>query len=427
MSTVRARDGADFIIVGGGIVGVNVAMVLKSRYPSASVLVLEKEETPGLHASGRNSGVLHAGFYYSPDSLKARLTRQGNLFLRSYCESRGIPLRQCGKLVVARNASEVAGLEALFERGKTNGVPLEMVSAQRAQRIEPLVRTHDVALWSPSTAVSDPAAVLAAQVADAGAAGVSIEYNARVAQIEKLSSGMIRVRTEDGRLRSTGHLVNCAGLYADRIAHQLDFGAGLALLPFKGLYLYCDIPLRTLVYPVPLLGAVFLGTHFTVTVDGKTKIGPTAIPALWRQQYGESSMLQNFAVDEATEIMCLEARMLALRPELRALAAMEAKKYVKRWMAAGASELVAGASADKFTTYGRAGIRAQLVHKDTGRLEMDLVVQGDASSTHVLNAVSPAWTCARPFAEFVADAVAGNHANLPNGAVGRPNPTLVRK
>jgi L-2-hydroxyglutarate oxidase LhgO len=202
-----------------------------------------------------------------------------------------------------------------------------------------------------------------------------------------------------------GHLVNCAGLYADKLAHALGFAAGLALLPFKGLYLYCDIPLRTLVYPVPLLGAVFLGTHFTVTADGKTKIGPTAIPALWREQYGEDGLLAGFSAAEAAQIVGLEVKMMALRPELRALARVEVLKYAKSHMAAGAAELVHGASLDKFTKYGRAGIRAQLVHTATGALEMDYVVQGDAASTHVLNAVSPAWTCSRPFAELVVDGI----------------------
>jgi L-2-hydroxyglutarate oxidase len=162
------------------------------------------------------------------------------------------------------------------------------------------------------------------------------------------------------------------------------------------------------VYPVPDVAMPFLGVHFTVTVDGRCKIGPTAVPALWRQHYGgPDGALAHFSAAEMAEVLWTEARMLAARPELRVLAASELRKALSRSaMVAGAAELVPSATLDRFTAYGRAGIRAQLVRTDAGMaLEMDYVLRGDAWSTHVLNAISPAWTCSRPFAELVVDRV----------------------
>jgi L-2-hydroxyglutarate oxidase len=176
---------ADYVVVGGGIVGLNIAAVLRERLgPSASIAVLEKEPQLGRHGSGRLSGVLHAGFYYSPDSLKARLCRLGNAHLTAYCTRKGLPLLRCGKLVVARGEADLPGLHTLFQRAAANGVEVAEVSPARAAELEPLARTHAAALWSPSTAVADPAAVLAAQAADAAAAGIRIVTGAGVGRLE---------------------------------------------------------------------------------------------------------------------------------------------------------------------------------------------------------------------------------------------------
>ena len=184
-------------------------------------------------------------------------------------------------------------------------------------------------------------------------------------------------------------------------------------MPFKGLYLYCDVPLKRLVYPVPDLEQPFLGVHFTVTVDGKCKIGPTAIPAFWREQYG---FFDNFDAKELMDICMTELGLFVNASfDFRGLAMSEMKKYSKQYMAQGASELVKGVGMENFTEYGKAGIRAQLIDTEKRSLVMDFLVEGDARSTHVLNAVSPAWTCSNPFAQHVVDNVMRHRESMSGG------------
>jgi L-2-hydroxyglutarate oxidase LhgO len=163
----------DYLIVGGGIIGVSIARELRRRHPDLSVTVLEKEPSCGRHASGRNSGVLHAGFYYTADSLKARFTRDGNRALAAYCDDKGLPINRCGKLVVARTAADHPQMDELLRRGAANGVELESITEADAKRIEPRVKTCERAIWSPRTATADPGAVLAALRGDAEREGIA--------------------------------------------------------------------------------------------------------------------------------------------------------------------------------------------------------------------------------------------------------------
>ena len=267
----------DYLIIGAGIIGLCMAREIKQRLPDASITLIEKESVPGQHASGRNSGVLHAGFYYTADSLKARLCRDGNSAWKRYCEDKSLKLNRCGKLVVARDESELEGLVELLRRGQVNGVKLEMISSAEATRIEPYVHTYEHALWSPNTATVDPQQVVQSVCEEILAAGVTIKSDTAYVGCNK---GMIV--TTNGTI-AAGYVINTAGLFADRIARDFGFSEQHQILPFKGLYLYArkdGIKLNTNVYPVPDLNNPFLGVHFTVTADNRTKIGPTAIPAL---------------------------------------------------------------------------------------------------------------------------------------------------
>jgi len=390
----------DFLVVGAGIIGIAVARELRRRWPDATVTILEKEPAPGLHASGRNSGVLHAGFYYTADSLKARFTREGNEALRAYCQARGLPINQCGKLVVARSESDHAQLDELLRRGAANGVPLEPVSEAEARRIEPRAKTCGRAIFSPRTATADPAAVLAAMREDAEREGVAFTLNTAFRRRHGNE-----VETSHGSW-SAGYVINCAGLHADRIARQFGFSRHYAILPFKGLYLYGDEPpgsFRTNIYPVPDLRNPFLGVHFTVTVDGRAKIGPTAIPAFWREQYRG---LDRFSLRDLSEVLTLQLGLLGGGGfEFRRLAIEELAKYRRAHLAALAGRLAHDVRPERYRRWGRSGIRAQLLDTRTRRLEMDFVLEGDARSLHVLNAVSPGWTCSLPFARHVVDEV----------------------
>lgn len=393
-------DNTDFLIIGGGIIGVNLALSTRRRFPDSSVTIIEKEQDCGLHASGRNSGVLHAGFYYTANSLKAKFSREGNRLLTEYCQSRKLRINRCGKIVVAKNARELETLEELFRRGEHNGVELHKITAAEAKEIEPRVITHERALFSPTTSSVDPRQVLGAMLEDAKASGVRV-----LRDTAYLSASANRIRTNRGQFEA-GYIINAAGLYADKIARDFGFSKHYRIIPFKGLYLQGDEPrgaLKTNIYPVPDLANPFLGVHFTITADGHIKIGPTAIPAFWREHYRG---LENFKLAELLEVSFLELTLLVNNDSnFRKLAVQEIRKYMKSRMVKLASELVAEVSPSQYTHWGKPGIRAQLYDTATRRLEMDFKFDGNSRSFHVLNAVSPAFTCAIPFSEFLVDTI----------------------
>jgi L-2-hydroxyglutarate oxidase LhgO len=390
----------DFLVIGAGIIGTSIARELRARYPDASVLVIDKEDAPGAHASGRNSGVLHAGFYYTADSLKARFTREGNAALTAYCLERGLAINRCGKLVVARNEAEDRMLDELLRRGRANGVELEEVDEKQAREIEPRARTWRRAIFSPTTSSADPHEVLEAMVRDAEREGVRFRFRLPYRAVE---NGAVRA---GGERIAAGYVINAAGLYADRIARDFGFSKHYTILPFKGLYLKSDEPAgayRVHIYPVPDLKYPFLGVHFTIKVDGTTKIGPTAIPAFWREQYRG---LDRFRLDEFLDITRRSLGLL-FHSEFgfTRLAVEELRKYSRRRMVELARELVTDLDPSQFRRWAKPGIRAQLYDLRRRRLEMDFVLEGDARSMHVLNAVSPGWTCSIPFSRYVIDQV----------------------
>ncbi len=391
-------NSADFLVIGGGVVGISIARELRARHGGARIALLEKEAECGLHASGRNSGVLHAGFYYTADSLKAKLTREGNRLLSDYCDRRKIPVNRCGKIVVARSAAELPQLDELLRRGKLNGVELSSITVDEARKIEPRVKTYERAIYSPATATADPVQVLQAMKADALKENISIHQGAAF-----LGQCDGRIETSKGAFEA-GYVVNAAGLYADFVARSFGFSEEYRILPFKGLYLYSDEPanaIRTNIYPVPDLRNPFLGVHFTLLADGRAKIGPTAIPAFWREQYHG---LENFKFGEFMEIIYRDlGLMLSSGFDFKRLAVEETMKYYRPRLVRMASELLEGVKLSDYTRWGKPGIRAQLLNIKTRKLEMDFVLQGDKRSLHVLNAVSPAWTCSLSFAQYVCD------------------------
>ncbi|MDP7552197.1 MAG: L-2-hydroxyglutarate oxidase [Nitrospinaceae bacterium] len=394
-------NNTDFLIIGGGVIGLSIARVLKKRFSDSRVTLIEKEKGLGFHGSGRNSGVLHAGFYYSSDSLKAKFTRTGNQRLTEYCESRGLKINKCGKLVVAKNEEELQRFNELLERGKKNGVPLQCLTKAEAREIEPRVKTFEKALYSPSTATIDPLEVIIAMQKDAEDEGVDIHLGTGYLQAQGN-----RVSTSSGSYEAR-MVINAGGLYADKIAMDFGFSRKYRILPFKGLYLNSDEPpgsLKTNIYPVPNLKNPFLGTHLTVTVTGKTKIGPTAMPALWREQY---QGMKNLCWSEVLEILARQCGLfISSNFNFKALAFEEIRKRSRPHLVALASSLAEGVELNNYRTWGKPGIRAQLINIEERKLEMDFVIEGDQDSIHVLNAVSPAFTCALPFAEYVCDQVA---------------------
>jgi L-2-hydroxyglutarate oxidase len=390
----------DFLVIGGGIIGLSVARELKQRFGDVRITLLEKEAETGLHASGRNSGVIHAGFYYSADSLKAKLTRAGNQAMTAYCEATKIPLNRCGKLVVAKNAADLPQLDELIRRGAANDVPLESLTEAEARELEPRVKTYQRAIFSPTTTSADPQRVMEAMSEDAKKEGITLRTGAPYLRMQK---GVVITPRE---CFTAGHVINAAGLYADKIALDFGFSEKYRILPFKGLYLHSNEPpnaLRTNIYPVPDLRNPFLGVHFTVKANGLVKIGPTAIPALWREQYRR---FDNFKFGEFIEVLFREAGLIMSSSfDFKKLALEEVQKYSRPRLVSLASHLAHGVRLEDYTRWGQPGIRAQLLDIKARKLEMDFVIEGDAHSTHLLNAVSPGWTCSIPFARYVVDRI----------------------
>lgn len=389
----------DVLVIGGGIVGLAIADELLRVHPDLDVEIHDKETSLAQHASGRNSGVLHAGFYYSPDSMKARLTRVGNSLLREFCAERGVAVRDVGKVVVTRSAEELPLLHDLYERGVTNGVELEVIDERRLAELEPLARTHEQALWSPTTGSADPMAVITALAARVQERGGRVVLGSSVR-----AAGPGWVTTSEG-YRSVGHVVNAAGLHADTVGRWFGVGEEYRMLPFKGLYWYGSWPagrLQRHVYPVPDPRNPFLGVHLTVAADGRAKIGPTAIPALSREAY---SGVSGLSAGEVWQVARTLPRFLASpHHDAKSLIASEMPKYLHSHLVKEAAQLVPSVRPEDFRTKGRAGIRAQLFDTRRNRLEMDFVVRPGPRSTHVLNAVSPGWTTALAMArEVVAD------------------------
>ena len=393
---------SDFLVIGGGVIGLNIARQLRKIYADSTVRVLEKESECGLHASGRNSGVLHAGFYYSPDSLMAKFTRIGNQRVTEYCAEKSLAIHKCGKLVVAKDREDHASMDELVRRGQANGIVLEQLSEDEAQKIEPRVKTCERALFSPTTSTVNPREVMQAMTEDAVREGVHIDRG-----IQYVGKSGRTIRTSAGSYEA-GYVVNAAGLFADHLARDFGFSERYRILPFKGLYLYSNEPVgavHTNIYPVPDLRNPFLGVHVTVTVDGHMKIGPTAIPAFWREQY---QGMENFSLSDCVEILGRQLGLLVFSGfDFKRLAVEELRKYSRAHLVGLASHLMTGLDDSQFTQWGKPGIRAQLMDIKEKKLEMDFVVEGDEHSMHVLNAVSPGFTCALPFSEYVCEKIQG--------------------
>lgn len=388
----------DYIIIGAGIMGLSIAKSLLDVKPRARIMIVEKERELGLHASGRNSGVLHAGFYYHPDSLKAKFTKQGNEELAKFCEKKGLRINRCGKVVVAKDEKDLEILYELKRRGEANGVELHVVDEKELREIEPNAKTFQKALWSPNTAVVDPREVISCIADELKAKGVILElgrtYQGRVGK-QAISVGDVTIEF--------GRLVNTAGLYADKIAKDFGFSRDYVLIPFKGLYLNYrgeDKFIRTNIYPVPDIRKPFLGVHFTLRVDGRIKLGPTAMPCFWRENYFG---LSGFRLYEFLETTFWNLKLLFKSSLVRTTAFEEFKKYVKSYLIREGLRLIRQMGNTSSWEWAPSGIRAQLVNVRTFELVQDFIVEGDEESVHILNAVSPAFTASLPFARYVVE------------------------
>ena len=392
----------DVAIVGGGIVGLATALRLLQERPALRLAVLEKEAELASHQSGHNSGVIHAGLYYPPGSLKARLCREGKAELEAYCASKAIPFERVGKLVVALDEGELARLDGLRERAVANRVPgLEVVGPERMREIEPHV-TGIRALWSPTTGIVDFRRVALAYADDVRAAGGSIRTSRPVTTIGDRPDGLV-LRTAGGEELVARAVIACAGLWADRVAALTgDAGAGaLRIVPFRGDYYTLTPDARTLVrglgYPVPDPRFPFLGVHFTKRHDGEVWAGPNAVLAFARDGYRR----RDVSVRDLAEVLSFPG---FLRLAARHLGTGLAEMWRDISKGAYVRELqryVPAIRPDQLV-FGPSGVRAQALARD-GTLVDDFDLAGSGRVLHVRNAPSPAATASLSIGRTLAE------------------------
>ncbi len=389
----------DVAIVGGGILGMAVARELLSRRPGARLCVLEGEDRIGRHQTGRSSGVIHAGIYYEPGSLKARLCVEGAAALYAYCDERGIPYEKSGKLVLAVDEGELGRLDELERRGHANAVPdLRRLGAEEIAAVEPHARGV-AALHSPATGVVDFVAVAEAYAEDVRGAGGTTHMGARVSGAAP-GPGRIELRHNQGATAAAG-AVFCAGLWSDRLAVACGAPADPRIVPFRGGYLRLPDSAADLVnanvYPVPEPDLPFLGAHLTRTLAGDVLIGPSALMAPARDAYRLSKVRPR----DLGQTLAWPGTWRLMSRHWRA-GGQEIKHAVSsRSFVAAAAKLVPelrGVRAEA----GPAGIRAQALGRD-GKLVDDFVVHRTERAIHVRNAPSPAATSSLALARLIVD------------------------
>jgi L-2-hydroxyglutarate oxidase len=398
-SSERPPAECDVVVVGGGIVGQAVARELLSRRPGASLCVLEAEPRIGAHQTGRSSGVVHAGIYYEPGSLKARLCVEGARELYAYCDEKGIPYRQSGKLVVAVESEELGRLDELERRGTANSVPrLRRLRGDEITEVEPQARGV-AALHSPATGVVDFVTVAGSYAADVEAAGGSLHLGTTVHRAVPREGGLAIEHSAGTTV--AGQAVFCAGLWSDRLAVACGAPADPRIVPFRGGYLKLRPAeaelIRANVYPVPDPDMPFLGAHLTRNFAGDVLIGPSALMAPARDAYD----LRHVSRRDLGETLRWPGTWKMMRRQWRAgLVEMRNAASASAFVAAAARMVpaLAGAKADP----GPAGIRAQALGRD-GTLVDDFVVHRTENAIHIRNAPSPAATSSLALARLIAD------------------------
>ncbi|MCX5124186.1 L-2-hydroxyglutarate oxidase [Streptomyces sp. NPDC002812] len=387
------RLDCDVLVIGGGIVGLSTAHALAGLAPGTRVVVLEKEDGPARHQTGRNSGVIHSGIYYKPGSLKARFAVRGAAEMVKFCTEHGIPHEVTGKLIVATERDELPRLHALVQRGRENGIPVRELGPTQISEYEPEVRGL-AAIHVGTTGIVDYGRV-AQQLAESS--GAEIVYGGAVELISRRASG-VAVRTSSGVVVRARVLVNCAGLQCDRIARLAGDDPQMRILPFRGEYYDLARPdlVRGLVYPVPDPAFPFLGVHLTRGIGGGVHVGPNAVPALAREGYGWGVVRPRDLADElawpGSWRMAARHWRYGAGEVRRSLSKAAFVEAVRRLLpAVRAEDLVPAA----------AGVRAQAVLRD-GALVDDFLIREGERTVHVLNAPSPAATASLPIGREIA-------------------------
>ena len=392
----------DYVVIGGGIVGVSTAWQLKKKQPDCTVLLLEKEPQLASHQTGHNSGVIHAGVYYAPGSLKAKFCKAGATATIDFCEAHDIPYVQCGKLLVATNALEHERMLALFERCKENGLDVELIDADELRRREPNVSGIGAFLVR-TTGIVDYRSICRRMAEQFRELGGEIRLGTRVMDLSENADSIV-VTTADREAIETGYLISCAGLMADRVTRMLDIDIDFQIVPFRGEYY--RLPERMndivghLIYPIPDPDLPFLGVHLTRMIDGSVTVGPNAVQGWKREGYGRI----NVSPRDVKDMMMFPGFWKVLFGNLRAGIAEMWDSIWKPGYLKRVQKYCPSIRLRDLEPY-PAGIRAQAVLRD-GTLVHDFLIAQSPRSLHVCNAPSPAATSAIPIGEYICDKVA---------------------
>lgn len=390
----------DFMIIGGGIVGLSVGVSILERQSNAKVLVLEKEEKLAQHQTGNNSGVIHSGIYYKPESFKAKFAKAGSESMRQFAAKHNISHDICGKVIVATCEKELVHLENLYKRGLDNGLSIEKLSKEQLLEKEPHVNGLK-AIHVPTAGIIDYK-----QVSEKLAELIRLQNGVieNGAEVQSIDEGNDRVTIETGTKTYTGKfLINCAGLQSDRIAKMAGYLIDMKIVPFRGEYFVLKEDkqnlVKNLIYPVPNPDFPFLGVHFTRMINGKVDVGPNAVPAFKREAYKKT----DFNIKDFAEMVTYPGFLkLAMKYPLDGLGEMY-RSFVKSKFVQSAQVLIPEITGEDLIQ-GPAGVRAQGLKAD-GTLVDDFYIVNGKKSIHVCNAPSPAATAALEIGKAIAEQV----------------------
>tara|TARA_B100001079_G_scaffold147366_2_gene126188 strand:- start:3432 stop:4631 length:1200 start_codon:yes stop_codon:yes gene_type:complete len=393
----------DFVIVGGGIIGASTALSIIKLNPKKKILLLEKEKSFAFHQTGHNSGVIHAGVYYEPGSLKAKFCKRGLEETIKFCKQHNIPYSQCGKILVATSKDELNRMQSLYERCQKNNIDASLLSKQELYKLEPDINGLG-AILVKSTAIVDYQAITNKMANQYESLGGEFLLNTEVKNIDE-SLDSINIKTDNENIKAR-YLINCAGLMSDRIVNMLGIKTDFRIVPFRGEYYKLKSNMNSiikhLIYPIPDPELPFLGIHLTRMIDGTITVGPNAVLGFKREGYGR----YNFNLKDVAEMLSFKGFYKVISTNIisglkELLNSFHKASYLKQ-----VQKYCPKIKLDDLEPY-PAGIRAQAVLND-GTLVHDFLFTNSKRSIHVCNAPSPAATSAIPIGEYVANkAIAG--------------------
>ncbi|ENU7534117.1 L-2-hydroxyglutarate oxidase [Escherichia coli] len=391
----------DFVIIGGGIIGMSTAMQLIDVYPDARIALLEKESGPACHQTGHNSGVIHAGVYYTPGSLKAQFCLAGNRATKAFCDQNGIRYDNCGKMLVATSELEMERMRALWQRTAANGIEREWLNAEELREREPNI-TGLGGIFVPSSGIVSYREVTAAMAKIFQARGGEIIHNAEVSALSEHKNGVV-IRTRQGGEYEASTLISCSGLMADRLVKMLSLEPGFIICPFRGEYFRLapehNQIVNHLIYPIPDPAMPFLGVHLTRMIDGSVTVGPNAVLAFKREGYRK----RDFSFSDTLEILGSSGIRRVLQNHLRSGLGEMKNSLCKSGYLRLVQKYCPRLSLSDLQPW-PAGVRAQAVSPD-GKLIDDFLFVTTPRTIHTCNAPSPAATSAIPIGAHIVSKV----------------------